>query len=73
MRIVQRRTPWAWVLACLVVGTLLAGLLREADVASPAAGKKVVLKFSHNQPTVTIPHQGAVLFKQLVEARTQGY
>ena len=60
-------------LACLVVGALLTGLLREADVASPAAGTKVVLKFSHNQPTVTIPHQGAVLFKQLVEARTQGY
>jgi C4-dicarboxylate-binding protein DctP len=69
----QRWTARAWVLLGLVVGALLVAPLHTAEVASPAARKKVVLKFSHNQPTVTIPHQGAVLFKQLVEARTQGY
>jgi TRAP-type C4-dicarboxylate transport system substrate-binding protein len=60
----QRWVPRAWVLPCLVVLALL---------AAPASRGKVVLKFSHNQPTITIPHQAAVLFKQLVEARTEGY
>jgi tripartite ATP-independent transporter DctP family solute receptor len=69
----QQRAPRAWVLPCLVLLALLAGPLREADIASPAGRGKVVLKFSHNQPTITIPHQAAVLFKQLVEERTQGY
>ena len=69
----QRRAPWAWVLACLVVLALLGGPLHEDDVASPAGRGEVVLKFSHNQSTLTIPHQAAVLFKQLVEERTQGY
>lgn len=62
-----------WMLPCLVALALLAGPLREADIALPAGSGKVVLKFSHNLPTLSIPHQGAVLFKQLVEARTQGY
>jgi TRAP-type C4-dicarboxylate transport system substrate-binding protein len=65
--------PRAWGLSCLVVLALLATLLHEGEVAAPAGRGKVVLKFSHNQPTITIPHQAAVLFKQLVEARTEGY
>jgi C4-dicarboxylate-binding protein DctP len=65
--------PRAWVLPCLVVVVLLAGPLHETDRASPADRGKVVLRFSHNQPTTRIPHQAAVLFKQLVEERTQGY
>ena len=69
----QYRVPRAWVLPCLVVLALLAAPLREVEVAAPAGRGQVVLKFSHNQPTITIPHQAAVLFKQLVEARTQGY
>ena len=69
----QRWVPRAWVLPCLVVLALLAAPLHEVEVASPAGRGKVVLKFSHNQPTITIPHQAAVLFKQLVEARTEGY
>src|SRR5262252_3930246 len=60
----QYRVPRAWVLPCLVVLALLAAPLREADVATPASRGKVVLKFSHNQPTITIPHQAAVRFKQ---------
>jgi len=69
----QRWMPRAWVLPCLVVLVLLAAPLREADRAAPASRGKVVLRFSHNQPTIRIPHQAAVLFKQLVEERTQGY
>ena len=69
----QRWMPRAWVLPCLVALALLAGPLPEVDRASPADRGKVVLRFSHNQPTIRIPHQAAVLFKQLVEERTQGY
>jgi C4-dicarboxylate-binding protein DctP len=69
----QRWMPRAWVLSCLVVVVLLAGPLHETDRASPADRGKVVLRFSHNQPTTRIPHQAAVLFKQLVEERSQGY
>jgi len=61
----------------LALVVLLASALRTANVATPAAGGaaggKVVIRFSHNQPTPRIQHQAVVLFKQLVEERTQGY
>jgi len=52
----QHRVPRAWELPCLMLLALLAGPLREADMVSPAGRGQVVLKFSHNQPTITIPH-----------------
>ncbi|HSF06961.1 MAG TPA: TRAP transporter substrate-binding protein [Methylomirabilota bacterium] len=63
MRIVGR------VVAVLLVLTLLAAI----DGGGPAAQGKVVIKFSHNQQTITPPHKAAEMFKQLVEQRTKGY
>src|SRR5262249_38984501 len=71
--------PWGprgWgLLAVLVLAliALVAGSLRQAERAAPARHGPVVLRFAHNQPTPRILHQAAVRFKQLVEARTQGY
>ena len=51
-------------------------LLTVAGLGAPAAQQpdgKVVIKFSHNQQTMTPPHKAAEMFKQLVEQRTNGY
>jgi TRAP-type C4-dicarboxylate transport system substrate-binding protein len=55
----------------LLAALLLVGHTRGADAASPSG--KVVIKFSHNQQTITPPHTAAEMFKQLVEQRTNGY
>jgi tripartite ATP-independent transporter DctP family solute receptor len=44
-----------------------------AAVPAPPGGQKVVIKFSHNQQTITPPHQAAEMFKRMVEERTNGY
>lgn len=54
------------VLACVILLGVTA-----AGSAQPAG--KVVIKFSHNQQTITPPHKAAETFKQLVEERTKGY
>ena len=72
----QPWVPRGWVLLgvlVLALMALVAGALRQAQRAAQARHGPVVLRFAHNQPTPRIPHQAAVLFKQLVEARTQGY
>jgi C4-dicarboxylate-binding protein DctP len=51
-------------------------LLPVAGGGAPSAqqpGGKVVIKFSHNQQTITPPHKAAEMFKQMVEQRTNGY
>jgi C4-dicarboxylate-binding protein DctP len=55
----------------LLAALLLVGQTSDADAASPLS--KVVLKFSHNQQTITPPHKAAEMFKQIVEQRTNGY
>jgi C4-dicarboxylate-binding protein DctP len=69
MRIVGR-VPVGCVrmLALLVALMLLGG---GGPAAQPAG--KVVIKFSHNQQTITPPHKAAEMFKQLVEQRTKGH
>src|SRR5437867_6154970 len=47
-------------------------LLGGGGAAAQPAGK-VVIKFSHNQQTITPPHKAAEMFKQLVEQRTNGH
>jgi C4-dicarboxylate-binding protein DctP len=47
-------------------------LLGGGGPAAQPAGK-VVIKFSHNQQTITPPHKAAEMFKQLVEQRTKGH
>lgn len=56
------------ILALLVALMLLGG---GGPAAQPAG--KVVIKFSHNQQTITPPHKAAEMFKQLVEQRTKGH
>ena len=56
--------------AALLALTLLAV---TGAVAQAPPGGKVVIKFSHNQQTITPPHKAAEMFKQLVEQRTGGY
>jgi C4-dicarboxylate-binding protein DctP len=34
---------------------------------------KVIIKFSHNQQTITPPHKAAEMFKQMVEQRSKGH
>ncbi|MGH7308733.1 MAG: TRAP transporter substrate-binding protein [Candidatus Rokuibacteriota bacterium] len=49
-------------------------LLAVTGGGRPAAQPgKVVIKFSHNQQTITPPHKAAEMFKQMVEERTKGY
>lgn len=49
-------------------------LLAVTGGGGPAAQPgKVVIKFSHNQQTITPPHKAAEMFKQMVEERTKGY
>ena len=55
----------------LLGALLLAGQTRDTNAASPSS--KVVIKFSHNQQTVTPPHKAAEMFKQAVEQRTNGH
>src|SRR5262245_55930880 len=55
----------------LLVVLCLVGHTRDGDAASPSG--RVVLKFSHNQQTITPPHKAAEMFKQAVEQRTNGY
>jgi C4-dicarboxylate-binding protein DctP len=69
MRIVGR-VP----VGCVRILTLLVALmlLGGGGPAAQPAGK-VVVKFSHNQQTITPPHKAAEMFKQLVEQRTKGH
>jgi len=69
MRIVGR-VP----VGCVRMLTLLMALmlLGGGGPAAQPAGK-VVIKFSHNQQTITPPHKAAEMFKQLVEQRTKGH
>lgn len=48
-------------------------LLAAGPAPAAAAAAKVVIKFSHNQQTITPPHKAAEMFKQMVEQRTQGF
>jgi len=58
----------------LVAGLLALTLLAVTGAAAQAPpGGKVVIKFSHNQQTITPPHKAAEMFKQMVEQRTGGY
>jgi C4-dicarboxylate-binding protein DctP len=58
----------------LVAGFLALTLLAVSGATAQAPpGSKVVIKFSHNQQTITPPHKAAEMFKQLVEQRTGGY
>jgi len=57
--------------ALLVPLTLLTVAAGGAPAAQQPGGK--VIKFSHNQQTITPPHKAAEMFKQLVEQRTKGY
>jgi len=66
MRIMGRRR-----VVLLVSLTLLAVTGGGGPAAQPAG--KVVIKFSHNQQTITPPHKAAEMFKQQVEQRTKGY
>jgi C4-dicarboxylate-binding protein DctP len=69
MRIVGR-VP----VGCVRILTLLVALmlLGGGGPAAQPAGK-VVIKFSHNQQTITPPHKAAEMFKQLIEQRTKGH
>jgi C4-dicarboxylate-binding protein DctP len=60
----------AWLGPLLLLGMTAGG---SAQPASPPAGGKVVIKFSHNQQTITPPHKAAEMFKQFVEERTKGH
>jgi C4-dicarboxylate-binding protein DctP len=51
---------WSFIIFILVVG-------------SSPLNAKVVIKFSHNQQTITPQHKGAEMFKQIVEERTKGF
>ena len=42
-------------------------------VGSSPLNAKVIIKFSHNQQTITPQHKAAEMFKQMVEERTKGY
>ena len=55
----------------LLAAFLLVSHTSDADAASPSG--QVVIKFSHNQQTITPPHKAAEMFKQIVEQRTNGY
>jgi C4-dicarboxylate-binding protein DctP len=59
----------------LVVTAMLLGVTSggSAQPASTPGVGKVIIKFSHNQQTITPPHKAAEMFKQLVEQRTNGY
>jgi C4-dicarboxylate-binding protein DctP len=69
MRIVGR-VPAGCVRILTLLGALM--LLGGGGPAAQPAGK-VVIKFSHNQQTITPPHKAAEMFKQLVEQRTKGH
>jgi C4-dicarboxylate-binding protein DctP len=66
MRIVGR------IVAVLIVPVMLLVVIGGGGPAAQPAGK-VVIKFSHNQQTITPPHKAAEMFKQMVEQRTKGY
>ena len=61
----------AWLGTVLLLLGVTAG--GSAQPTSAPASGKVVIKFSHNQQTITPPHKAAEMFKQLVEQRTKGY
>jgi C4-dicarboxylate-binding protein DctP len=61
-------------LAALPIAALLLGHIGAGEVAAAVTpAGKVVIKFSHNQQTITPPHKAAEMFKQFVEERTKGY
>src|SRR5262249_41675190 len=51
---------------------LILVVVTGASAQGPGGGK-VVIKFSHNQQTITPPHKAAETSKQLVEQRTAGH
>src|SRR5919108_6516246 len=59
-------------LAAVVALSLLA-VTGGGTPTTSAQGNKVIIKFSHNQQTITPPHKAAEMFKQLVEQRSNGY
>jgi C4-dicarboxylate-binding protein DctP len=58
-----------------VVVLALMMLLAQPGGGGPAAqpAGKVIIKFSHNQQTITPPHKAAEMFKQMVEQRSKGH
>jgi C4-dicarboxylate-binding protein DctP len=58
----------AVVLALMMMLALPGG---GGPAAQPAG--KVIIKFSHNQQTITPPHKAAEMFKQMVEQRSKGH
>src|SRR3972149_2989892 len=52
---------------------LVLALVGFGPAPGAAAAAKVLIKFPHNQQTITPPHKAAEMFKQTVEQRTQGY
>jgi len=57
----------------VVAGLTALTLVAVTGAAAQGPGGKVVIKFSHNQQTITPPHKAAEMFKQLVEQRTNGH
>ena len=68
MTIVRRMRSRAVVVALIA---LALSVMTSAGVQGQ--GGKVVIKFSHNQQTITPPHKAAEMFKQIVEQKTAGH
>jgi C4-dicarboxylate-binding protein DctP len=58
--------------AVLLALMMLLALPGGGGPAAQPAGK-VIIKFSHNQQTITPPHKAAEMFKQMVEQRSKGH
>jgi len=72
MRTMRRSRAGSFCLLAAVPLVAVAAAL-AGDAAAATAGGKVVIKFSHNQQTITPPHKAAEMFKQMVEERTKGH
>ena len=69
----MRRQRMLGCFAALATVALILGHAVLPGAAMAATAGKVVIKFAHNQQTITPPHKAAEMFKQMVEERTKGY